>query len=113
MLRAELSKQFDEDDVEFLIDTERQQWALHDTAVYLDLATDEAEREADYARRCATWLGWRFERIRGDPSLLRDLLTGNWDVERFQIIEPGSQLGHSVDLSIMRAESVDGKTDAS
>lgn len=107
-LREELSKRFDEEDVEFLLEAEREQWALHDTVVYLDLGTDDAESEAEYARKCADWLGWRYERIRGDRALLHDLLTGPWDPDRFQIIEPGSKLVHSVD-HIMRQEPVDGK----
>jgi hypothetical protein len=104
-LRVELAKKFEPDDVEFLIASEREQWALHDTATYLDLGTDDAEAEADYARRCAEWLGWKFERVRGDAKLLRDLIWGNWDSERFQIVAPGQRLGHSADDSIMRAES--------
>jgi len=109
-LRAELSKQFDEDNVDFLLESEQEQWALHNMAFYLELGTDDAEPEAEYARRCADWLGWRFERMRGDPALLRDLLWGNWDAERFQIIEPGSRLGHCPDTSIMRAEPAEVKT---
>ena len=103
-LKMELAKKFDADDIEFLIETERAQWSQHDTATYLDLGTDDAEPEADYARRCAGWLGWKFEHIRGDAKLLRDLLWGNWDAARFQIIEPGMQLGHVPDDNIMRAE---------
>jgi len=103
-LKSELAKKFDRDDVEFLIETEREQWAQHNTATYLDLGTDDAEPEADYARRCADWLGWKFEHIRGDSALLRDLLWGNWDAERFQIIEPGEQLALSADEKILRAE---------
>ena len=108
--RAELTQKFDPDDVEFLIETEREQWAMHDTATYLDLATDDAESEAAYAKKCADWLGWKFERQRGDPKLLRDLLWGNWDSERFQIIEPGMQLGQSADENILRAEPVPNKS---
>ena len=103
-MMAELAKKFDDDNVEFLIETEREQWAMHDTATYLDLGTDDAESEAAYAQKCADWLGWKFERIRGDAGLLRDLLWGNWDNERFQIIEPAMQLGQSADENIMRAE---------
>jgi hypothetical protein len=102
-VKAELAKKFDPDDVEFLIETEREQWALQNTATYLDLGTDDAEGEADYARGCADWLGWRFERIRGDATLLRDLLWGKWDNARFQIIEAGQELGQSPDEQIMRA----------
>jgi hypothetical protein len=108
-LKAELAKKFDPDDVEFLIETEREQWAMRDTATYLELGTDDAESEADYARKCADWLGWKFEHLHGNPALLRDLLWGNWDNQRFQIIEPGMQLGHSPDAAIMRAECLPAK----
>jgi hypothetical protein len=103
-LRADLAARFDQDDVDFLVQAEREQWAMHDTATYLDLGTEDAATEADYARKCAGWLGWKFEQLRGDPALLRDLLWGNWDAGRFQIIEPGARLGHATDDSIMRSE---------
>jgi hypothetical protein len=104
-LRVELLERFDPEDVDYLIDTEREQWALHDTVVYLDLGTDDAESEAEYAQRCAQWLGWKFQRMGGDPGLLRDLLWGRWgDADRFQVIEPGEALGHSPDEKVMRAE---------
>jgi len=105
-LRAELAAKFEPDDVEYLLQTTREQWASHDTATYLELGTEDAAAEAAYARRCADWLGWKFEALRGDPTLLRDLLFGNWDDRRFQIIEPGRQLGHVADDSIFRVEPV-------
>ncbi|MCX6895364.1 MAG: DUF1638 domain-containing protein [Verrucomicrobia bacterium] len=105
-IRAELLQKFDADDVDYLLETERAQWATHDTVTYIDLGTDDAETEAAYARRCAEWLGWKFEHQHGDPALLRDLLWGNWDAARFQIIAPGAQLGHSPDDAIMRADPV-------
>ena len=111
-LKMELARKFDATDVEYLIESERAQWAQHDTATYLDLGTDDAELEADYARRCAGWLGWKFEHIQGDAKLLRDLLWGNWDAARFQIIEPGMQLGHVPDDNIMRAEQLPNKPHA-
>ena len=109
-LRAELAAKFEPDDVEFLIETEREQWARHDTATYLELGTSDAKAESDYARKCADWLGWKFEHQRGDPALLKDLLWGNWDDQRFQIIEPGMQLGHAPDETILRAEPVQKTT---
>ena len=75
-LRAELAAKFEPDDVEFLLETEREQWALHDTATFIDLGTDDAEAEADYARKCADWLGWKFEHLRGDPALVERPCSG-------------------------------------
>lgn len=102
-VRADLAARFDPEDVEFLLETERELWAQHDTVSYIDLGTPDAEAEADYAKRCAEWLGWRFERLAGDPALLADLLGGRWDAGRFQLVEPGEQLAHSPDERIFKA----------
>jgi len=106
-LRAELLEKFDEDDVDFLLETERQAWVLHDTVTYIDLGTSDAETEADYAQRCAEWLGWKFERLKGDASLLVDLLAGRWNNDRFQVIEPGERIAHVADERIMQAEKAE------
>lgn len=105
-MRAELSARFDPEDVEFLIDSHREQLAMHDTATYLDLGTADGPAEATYAKQCAEWLGWKFEHVRGNPALFRDLLWGQWDEHRYQIIAPGMQLGQATDDSILRAESI-------
>jgi len=36
--------------------------------------------------------------------LLRDLLWGNWDTERYQIVAAGAKLRHAPDESILRSE---------
>jgi hypothetical protein len=102
-LREEFSKKFDPDDVEFLLESEKANWAQHGRAVYLDLGTPGADAKAAEAESAARELGWKFERIPGDPSLLQDLLAGRWDPERFQIIDPGGMLDHSPDEKIFRA----------
>ena len=103
-LREDLATRYDEEDLEFLLEAQRELYAQHDTATYINLGTDNAAEEAAYARRCADWLGWKFEQRPGDPALLRDLLWGNWDSERFLVIDPGQQVGQAADESIMRAE---------
>ena len=102
-LRAEYSEKFEPDDVEFLIESTKANWAQHGRAVYLDLGTPGADEKAAEAEASAKALGWKFERIPGDPSLLKDLLSGRWDAERFQIVEPCAALDHSPDDKIFRA----------
>lgn len=101
-LRAELLQKFDPDDVEFLVEAEKSNWAQHGRAVYLDLGTLGAAAKAAEAEKAALALGWKFERLPGDPGLLRDLLAGRWDDERFQIVEPGMALAHSPDGAIFK-----------
>jgi len=102
-LRAELSEKFEPDDVEFLVETEKANWMQHSRAVYLDLGTPGADGKSLEAEKAAASLGWKFERIPGDPGLLRDLLSGCWDDDRFQIVEPGMSLTHSPDERIFKA----------
>lgn len=106
LLKETLSQKFEPEDVEFLIDSEREMWASYNTAAFIDLGTAEAAREAAYTQACARELGWTFEHIQGDPALLHDLIWGPWDAERYQIIAPGQQLGHSPDAAILRADPV-------
>ena len=104
-MRQDLAARFDEEDVDFLIESQREQLAMHDTATYIDLGTETALAEAEYASKCATFMDWKFEQRTGDPTLLKDLLWGNWDSDRFLILEPGQQLGQATDESVMRAET--------
>lgn len=103
-LREDFSKQFDPEDVDFLMESERAMWASYDTSTFIDLGTPEAEQEAAYTKRCADWLGWKFEHLQGDPALLHDLLFGPWDDERFQIVRPGFKLAHCANEAVMRSE---------
>lgn len=104
MLKESLARQFDPEDVEFLLESERDMWASYQTAAYIDHGTPDSAREAAYTKECAEWLGWRYEYLKGDPSLLHDLVWGPWDAERFQVIEPGQRLAHSPDAAILCAE---------
>ncbi|WP_043588272.1 DUF1638 domain-containing protein [Geminisphaera colitermitum] len=104
-MRAELADRFEPDDIEFLIESEREHWtATGGPAVYLDLGTPAAATEADYARRCAEYLKWDYSHPAGDPALLRDLLTGHWDEQRFLIVPPGQRITHTVTTDILRAQ---------
>ena len=100
MMRRELSERFDPDDVEYLLEIEKQKWAQHGRAIYTDLGTAEAGEKAGEAEDAARELGWEFRRETGDPQLLRDLLAGRWDSSRFQIVAPGEILTHRPDDAI-------------
>jgi hypothetical protein len=104
LLRADFARQFDPDDVEFLLESDREMWASYNTAAYIDHDTPNTAAEAAYTRTCAESLGWRYEHLKGDLTLLHDLIWGPWDADRFQVIEPGQRLAHSPDAAIMRAE---------
>ena len=49
-------------------------------------------------------MGWGFDKIPGDPALLKALLAGEWDEKRFLIVPPRHVIRLTGDESIMRAE---------
>ena len=101
-LREEYSRRFDPEDAEFLLESEKTMWVSYDTASFIDQGTADAPQEAAYTRQCAEFLGWKFEHLQGDPALLRDLLFGRWDEERFQVVAPRAMLAHSADERILK-----------
>ncbi len=94
-LREDLARRFDPDNVEFLLESERETWTHYHRAAFIALGTPDADAEAAYASHCAESLGWRYDRFDGDPALLRDLLAGRWDDGRFQVVPPGGTLLHA------------------
>jgi hypothetical protein len=102
-LRREYAKKFDAEDVEYLMGVDRESMAKYNRATFVDLGIDETAGAVDYTRHCAACLGWDFDRVAGDPSLLRDLLAGPWDERRFLIVPPLHTIRLTADGSIVRA----------
>ena len=85
----EYVEQFGEEDAEYLMATEQQWFKSYDRATYVHLTIGRTDEDVEYTRECAQWLDWRFDQQQGDVALLRDLLSGRWDPERFLVLEPG------------------------
>lgn len=80
----------DQELVDDLIEADRETYAHHNCASYVDVT---ANREAEsYCKDCAVSLGWEYRRLKGNPALLKDLLSGNWDSSRFLVTEPGAPI---------------------
>jgi hypothetical protein len=76
-------------------------WQSHyQRAVYIDLGVAdgsavEARAQAEAARR-----GWTFERMAGDLTLIRRLLTGDWAAD-YLVVQPGQQVKMTYDENIL------------
>lgn len=102
-LRAEYTAKFGAEEAEILLEMERASFALHTTAGYTDLGQPGDEEHRRYAQDCASALGWKFSHVPGDATLLRDLLHGPWDDERFLVVRPGERIAHSADARVVKA----------
>jgi hypothetical protein len=108
-LLREYQAKYDPDDVQFLMDAEQHWFKTYNRATYVDLDIAVTEQDLQFTRDCARWLGWQFDRQHGDPSLLRDLLDGNWDNDRFLVLQPGQAARMTADEQIVTAVTMNNR----
>jgi hypothetical protein len=110
-LRAEYAEKYGEDNAEFLMETEQNWFKSYDRATYVHLGVGVTEQDLEYTKRCAEWLHWNLDHQAGDPSLLQALLAGDWDEERFVVLEPGQTFRMTADERVIepiRATEIEG-----
>jgi len=92
---------YGEDNADYLMEV-MGAWQQHyDRAAYIDTAEmrlpDHSGEVAEVARR----RGWTLERITGSFLIIRDLVEGRWDGERFLIVPPGETIAPTHDGNII------------
>ncbi len=76
-------------------------WAeRYERAAFLDVGVPSPVAEAR-ARAEADERGWRFEKVLADLRLVRGLIDGEWDSDRYQVLLPGQELRMTYDETIM------------
>lgn len=109
-LRAQYVEQFGEDNADFLMDSEQHWFSTYQRATYVHLTVGATEADKRFTRECADWLKWSYDEQAGDPALLRDLLAGAWDDERFVVLEPGQTVAVTADPRVIAAVPVNHAT---
>ena len=97
----------DPETARYLMDAEQQWFESYTRATYVDLGVGATDEDVQYTQRCADWLAWAFDRQRGDADLLRTLLSGPWDDERFVVLEPSQTIRMTLDDRVI--EPADGQ----
>lgn len=88
------------ENAEYLMQLENSWQKEYSWATYIKWGFPVDHIYQDFTRECAQFLGWNYESVDGNPKLLWDLLSGNWDTERFTILLPGETLQASGDEEI-------------
>jgi len=104
-LLADYRARFGDDNARYLMETEQHWFHTYDRATWVDLGVTATEADVEYSCRCARWLGWQFDQQKGNPDLLRALVTGPWDVDRFLVPEPGQGARLTDDARIVEADA--------
>jgi N-methylhydantoinase A/oxoprolinase/acetone carboxylase beta subunit len=103
-LYEEYLERYGEETARYLVEEWSQGWVKNYTrAAFIPWDYPEVDQDRELTRTCAANLGWRFDELEADHSLLRDLLAGRWDPERFLEVLPGSRVVPVGDARIMDA----------
>jgi hypothetical protein len=100
-LLREYVKKYGEDNAQFLMETEQHWFKSYSHATYVDVGVGATPEDVAFTQECATWLGWKFDRQQGDPALLKAMLAGDWDNERFIVLEPGQTFRMTADARVI------------
>jgi len=96
-------EKYGEDNAQCLMEMEQGWFLNYTTAAYVDLGVGNTREHEEYTRRCAEWLGWKFERLQGDAALIVRMLNGQWNTEEFLVVEPGHSIKASRQADIVKA----------
>ncbi len=97
---------YGEESAKYLMESTETWIKNYGQACYVDLGVGGSDKYRQYTRQCADWLGWRYDELGGDPSLVERLLSGDWDAETFLVVNPGEEITASFDEGILKARPV-------
>jgi hypothetical protein len=101
LLRAEYVEKYGEDNADFLMDAEQHWFSSYNRATYIHLGVANTPEDVNFTRDCARWLRWEFDCQAGDTALLRALLNGDWDDDRFVVLQPGEAFALCADENVL------------
>jgi len=98
----ELAVKYGEENARFLYEQLSELTRHYSKLTFIEMGIEPDGRFERHTRREAAENGWEFEKLAGDMSLITDLVDGNWDQERFLVVQPGHRVGASFDEGIVR-----------
>lgn len=98
--------QYGEENAEYLMSVLGDWLHQYQRLTYIDTGTGRAEADIQMAQAEAVKRNWDFETIRGELSLLRRLLDGDWNPEDFLVIQPSEQIVATYGSEIVAAAPV-------
>lgn len=99
----ELVEQYGEDNAEYLYETLVKPSDHYGKYTYIEMGVEPDDRFELIAQERAKDREWKFERMRGDLSILEKLLAGDWDPEIYLVVPPGHKIANSHDGNVVKA----------
>ncbi len=99
--RSIYAEHYGEENADYLMEMEQGWLKKYHWAYYVSLDGVKYPDYRKFTEECADYHGWEFRDIKGNDSLMRAMINGDWDNDRFIVIPPGKCAGQSYDDMIL------------
>jgi hypothetical protein len=100
----ELVAKYGEDNARYLYDQLCNMTRNYGRLTFIAMGVEPDDRFERSTREEAQQRGWQFEKLDGDMALIRGLVDGPWDDERYLVVQPGFRIASSFDDNVIKAE---------
>ncbi len=101
----EYKEKYGDDNAQYLMEVEQSWIKEYDWATYIDWGIVDSDEYKNYTKRCAEFLHWNYDELKGNSALMQRLVDGDWNDSEFLVVKPGRKI--SEDLTndgIIKAE---------
>jgi hypothetical protein len=92
----EYKEKYGDDNAQYLMEVEQDWIKQYNWATFVDWGLANSDQYRDYTKRCAEFLHWNYDELKGDPGLMQRLVDGPWSEEEFLTVEPGRHIAEDV-----------------
>jgi hypothetical protein len=104
-LLKEYKEKYGDDNAQYLMEVEQNWIKEYSWATFIDWGLTDSGEYKNYTKRCAEFLHWNYEELKGSPALMQKLIDGDWNESEFLVVEPGQKIGEDLtNDGIMKAE---------
>lgn len=103
-LYRDYAEKYGEDNAQYLMDMEQNWMKEYKYAIFIDWPQLSTEKYIEYTHECAEFLNWNSEVVPGSDSLLKAMMDGNWEQDKFLVLEPGRTVKPTYREDIIGAE---------
>ena len=104
-LLKQYKEKYGDDNAQYLMEVEQGWIRQYNWATYIDWGLGSSDQCRNYTKRCAEFLHWNYDELKGSPDLMQKLVDGRWDDGEFLVVKPGQTIKEDLtSAGIVKAE---------
>ena len=104
-LLEEYKEKYGDDNAQYLMEVEQNWIKEYSWATFIDWGLTDSSEYKNYTKRCAEFLRWDYEELKGSSALMQKLIDGDWPESEFLVVKPGQKIGEDLtNDGIIKAE---------